>query len=115
MLRKVQKIPAGHASENYVCRRIHAQTKDGERVPITVVHRKVCTYDFVHMHMYDYLYICVCVYVCVCRRIHAQTKDGERVPITVVHRKVCIYVYIQLCTIIYTYVCVYDVCICMCM
>ncbi|MGA9600063.1 MAG: S9 family peptidase [Methylocystis sp.] len=40
VLVKRQEIPSGHDPENYVARRISAVAEDGERVPITLLHRK---------------------------------------------------------------------------
>ena len=37
-LRKRQTIPSGHNPARYVTRRLFAETSDGERVPITVLH-----------------------------------------------------------------------------
>jgi oligopeptidase B len=39
-LRKEQEVPSGHNAADYVTRRIFADTTDGARVPITVLHRK---------------------------------------------------------------------------
>ncbi|MFP4129485.1 MAG: S9 family peptidase [Halorhodospira sp.] len=38
-LRKAQAIPSGHDPSAYVVRRIHATAPDGERVPISLLHR----------------------------------------------------------------------------
>ncbi|RXF72906.1 S9 family peptidase [Hansschlegelia zhihuaiae] len=38
-LRKRQEIPSGHDPEAYVTRRLQAVAPDGERVPVTVLHR----------------------------------------------------------------------------
>ncbi len=38
-LRKEQEVPSGHDPADYVTRRIHATSHDGERVPITILHR----------------------------------------------------------------------------
>ena len=40
ILRKEQQIPSGHDPDDYVVRRIHAPSHDGERVPITVLHHR---------------------------------------------------------------------------
>ncbi len=40
VLRKEQEIPSGHDSSNYVVRRLQAPARDGELVPLTVLHRK---------------------------------------------------------------------------
>jgi len=40
VLRKEQEIPSGHDVSDYVVRRLQAPTKDGELVPLTVLHRK---------------------------------------------------------------------------
>ena len=39
-LRKEQEIPSGHDPEAYVCRRLFAESHDGTRVPVTVLHAK---------------------------------------------------------------------------
>ena len=39
-LRKEQEIPSGHDADDYVVRRLHAPTEDGELVPLTVLHHK---------------------------------------------------------------------------
>jgi oligopeptidase B len=39
-LLKEQEVPSGHNAADYVTRRIFAETADGARVPITVLHRK---------------------------------------------------------------------------
>ncbi len=39
-LRKRQRIPSGHDPAAYVTRRLHATAPDGERVPVTVLHRR---------------------------------------------------------------------------
>src|SRR5262249_60997308 len=38
--RKRQKVPSGHDPNDYVTRRLFAPTKDGETVPISLLHRK---------------------------------------------------------------------------
>jgi oligopeptidase B len=38
-LRKEQEVPSGHDPADYVTRRVFASSHDGERVPITVLHR----------------------------------------------------------------------------
>ncbi|HMN50978.1 MAG TPA: S9 family peptidase [Xanthobacteraceae bacterium] len=40
VLRKRQEVPSGHDASQYVTRRIFATAKDGERVPISLLHRK---------------------------------------------------------------------------
>ncbi|NIR31250.1 MAG: S9 family peptidase [Gammaproteobacteria bacterium] len=40
VLRKEQEVPSGHDSGDYVTRRLFATSHDGERVPISVLHRK---------------------------------------------------------------------------
>jgi oligopeptidase B len=42
-LRKTQAIPSGHDPANYVTRRVVAPTKDGESVPISLLHRTDAT------------------------------------------------------------------------
>ncbi len=42
---KEQEVPSGHDPDDYVTRRVHARSHDGERVPITVVHRKGLALD----------------------------------------------------------------------
>jgi len=44
-LRKEQEIPSGHDASNYVVRRLQAPTKDGELVPLTVLHHKDTVLD----------------------------------------------------------------------
>ena len=39
-LRKRQEVPTGHDPADYVTRRVHAVSHDGETVPISIVHRK---------------------------------------------------------------------------
>ncbi len=39
-LRKEQEVPSGHMIEDYVTRRLHATSHDGEQVPITLLYRK---------------------------------------------------------------------------
>lgn len=39
-LRKTQEVPSGHESSDYVTRRILAPAKDGETVPVTILHHK---------------------------------------------------------------------------
>ena len=38
-LRKTQAVPSGHDPARYVTRRLHAPAHDGERVPVTILHR----------------------------------------------------------------------------
>lgn len=40
VLRKRQEVPSGHDPADYVTRRLHAPTADGETVPISILHRK---------------------------------------------------------------------------
>ena len=40
VLRKEQEVPSGHDPAAYVVRRLAASAPDGERVPVTVLHRK---------------------------------------------------------------------------
>jgi oligopeptidase B len=44
-LLKQQEVPSGHDPANYVTRRIFAEAPDGERVPVTVLHRKTTRID----------------------------------------------------------------------
>ena len=44
-LRKEQEIPSGHDPEAYVCRRLLAESHDGTRVPVTVLHAKDAVLD----------------------------------------------------------------------
>ena len=44
-LRKEQEIPSGHAPADYVVRRLHAPARDGEQVPVTLVHHKDTAID----------------------------------------------------------------------
>jgi len=45
VLRKEQEIPSGHDPERYVTRRLFAESRDGERVPITVLHARSTPID----------------------------------------------------------------------
>lgn len=45
VLRKQQEIPSGHSACDYVVRRLHAPTEDGEKVPLTVLHHKETPMD----------------------------------------------------------------------
>ena len=45
VLRKRQTIPSGHDPKSYVTRRLLAETSDGARVPITILHRAGQTLD----------------------------------------------------------------------
>ena len=40
-----QEIPSGHDPDAYVVRRVHALSHDGERVPITLLHRRDVAFD----------------------------------------------------------------------
>ncbi len=40
ILRQEQEIPSGHDAQDYVVRRLHAPSNDGELVPLTVVHHR---------------------------------------------------------------------------
>jgi len=40
VLRKRQEVPSGHDSSKYVTRRLFAPAKDGETIPISLLHRK---------------------------------------------------------------------------
>ena len=44
-LRKSQEIPSGHDPADYVVRRLHAPTSDGELVPLTLLHHKETARD----------------------------------------------------------------------
>ncbi|HZY68169.1 MAG TPA: S9 family peptidase, partial [Devosia sp.] len=44
-LLKEQEVPSGHNPDDYVTRRIFAETADGERVPVTLLHRKTTPID----------------------------------------------------------------------
>ena len=44
-LRKRQEIPSGHDPSAYVTRRLFAPARDGETVPISLLHRKDLTRD----------------------------------------------------------------------
>ncbi len=44
-LRKEQEIPSGHDPEKYVCRRVFAESHDGTKVPVTVLHAKSTPLD----------------------------------------------------------------------
>ena len=44
-LRKEQEVPSGHDPADYVTRRLHAPTVDGETVPVTVIHRRDAPLD----------------------------------------------------------------------
>ncbi len=45
VLRKRQEVPSGHDPSDYVTRRIFAEAPDGERVPVSLVHRKEVALD----------------------------------------------------------------------
>lgn len=45
VLRKQQEIPSGHEASDYVVRRLHAPTGDGEKVPLTVLHHQDTVID----------------------------------------------------------------------
>jgi oligopeptidase B len=45
VLLKEQEVPSGHNADDYVTRRIFADTSDGERVPITLLYRKTTPID----------------------------------------------------------------------
>jgi oligopeptidase B len=45
VLRKRQEVPSGHDPANYVTRRLLAPARDGETVPISLLHRKDFTAD----------------------------------------------------------------------
>ena len=45
VLRKEQEIPSGHDPDAYVCRRLFAESHDGARVPVTVLHAKSTALD----------------------------------------------------------------------
>jgi oligopeptidase B len=54
-LRKQQRIPSGHEPSAYVVRRLDAAAHDGERVPITVLHRKDLKLDgTAPLYLYGY-------------------------------------------------------------
>ena len=44
-LRKEQEIPSGHDPDAYVCRRLFAESHDGTRVPVTVLHARETAID----------------------------------------------------------------------
>ena len=44
-LRKVQEVPSGHNSEDYITRRLMAPTPDGEEVPISLVYHRSTPLD----------------------------------------------------------------------
>lgn len=44
-LLKEQEVPSGHNADDYVTRRIFADTADGERVPVTLLYRKTTPID----------------------------------------------------------------------
>ncbi len=44
-LRKIQEVPSGHDPAAYVTRRLYALAPDGERVPVSVLHRKDVALD----------------------------------------------------------------------
>jgi oligopeptidase B len=44
-LRKTQEIPSGHDPANYVTRRVMAPARDGETVPVSLLHRKEAPLD----------------------------------------------------------------------
>jgi oligopeptidase B len=45
ILRKRQEVPSGHDPANYVTRRLFARTRDGEDVPISILHRRELSLD----------------------------------------------------------------------
>lgn len=44
-LLKAQKIPSGHEPSDYVVRRLHAPSLDGESIPVTLLHHRDTTLD----------------------------------------------------------------------
>ncbi|NIX76867.1 S9 family peptidase [Microvirga terricola] len=44
-LRKRQEVPSGHNSDDYVTHRLFATAPDGERVPVSIVHRREVALD----------------------------------------------------------------------
>jgi oligopeptidase B len=45
VMRKRQEVPSGHDPENYVTRRVFAKAKDGELIPISLLHRRETKID----------------------------------------------------------------------
>lgn len=52
---KTAEIPSGYAAESYVCERLWAPARDGERIPVSIVYRKDFKRDGTGpLHLYGY-------------------------------------------------------------
>lgn len=54
LLRKTQEVPSGHNPADYVTRRLMAPARDGEQVPVTILHRADLALDGSAPMLYGY-------------------------------------------------------------